>query len=62
MDKIISRPYSEKRENGYVLREFSQDTPSFEFVWHRDKEDRIVQATHGTDWLFQLDNQGQFSY
>ena len=50
------RPYSQKKENGYLIREFSHITPSFEFVWHRDKEDRIVQATHETDWKFQLDN------
>ena len=50
------RPYSEINEDGYIIREFSKDTPSFEFVWHRDKEDRYVQAIHDTDWLFQLDN------
>ena len=50
-------PYKEVIKDGYILRTFSQDTPSFEFVWHRDKEDRIVQATHDTDWLFQLDNE-----
>ena len=50
------RPYIEEKKDGYIIREFSQDTPSIEFVWHRDKEDRIVQATHDTDWLFQLDN------
>ena len=50
------RPYSQKKENGYIIREFSKDTSSFEFVWHRDKEDRYVEATHDTDWLFQLDN------
>ena len=54
--QVTGRPYSQKKENGYIIREFSQNTPSFEFVWHRDKEDRIVQATHDTDWLFQLDN------
>ena len=50
------RPYSEIKEDGYLIREFTNDTPSFEFVWHRDKEDRIVQALHDTDWKFQLDN------
>ena len=55
--QVTGRPYSEKKEDGYIIREFSQDTPSFEFVWHRDKEDRIVQAIHDTDWLFQLDNE-----
>ena len=55
--QVIGRPYSETKEEGYVIRKFSQDTPSFEFVWHRDKEDRVVQAMNDTDWLFQLDNQ-----
>ena len=55
--QVTGRPYSEKKEEGYLIREFSQDTPSFEFVWHRDKEDRIVEAMHDTDWLFQLDNE-----
>ena len=50
------RPYSEVSENGYIIREFSHNTPSFEFVWHRDKEDRIVEALHDNDWKFQLDN------
>ena len=55
--QVTGRPYSEKKEDGYIIREFSQDTPSFEFVWHRDKEDRIVEAINDTDWLFQLDNE-----
>ena len=54
--QVTGRPYSEKKEDGYIIRKFSQDTPSFHFVWHRDKEDRYVQALHDTDWLFQLDN------
>ena len=54
---VTGRPYSEKKEDGYIIREFSNDTPSFELVWHRDKEDRIVQAAHDTDWQFQLDNE-----
>ena len=55
--QVTGRPYSEKKEDGYIIREFSHDTPLFEFVWHRDKEDRVVQATQDTDWLFQLDNE-----
>ena len=54
--QVTGRPYSEKQDNGFVIREFSKETSSFEFVWHRDKEDRYVQALHDTDWLFQLDN------
>lgn len=51
------RPYTEEIKDGYILREFLESTPSFEFVWHRDKQDRIIQATHDNDWLFQLDNE-----
>ena len=54
--QVTGRPYSEINEDGYIIREFSQDTPSFEFVWHRDKENRIVEAMHDTDWKFQMDN------
>ena len=55
--QVTGRPYSEIIEDGYKIREFSQDTPSFELVWHRDKEDRYVQALDDTDWKFQLDNE-----
>jgi len=55
--QVTGRPYSEKKEKGYLIREFSQNTPSFELVWHRDKKDRIVKAMHDTDWHFQLDNE-----
>ena len=54
--QVTGRPYSEKQEDGFVIREFSKDTPSFEFVWHRDKEDRYIEPIHDTDWEFQLDN------
>ena len=50
------RPYKEEIKEGYIIREFLESTPSFEFVWHRDKYDRWIQPTHDTDWLFQLDN------
>jgi hypothetical protein len=52
----MNRPYIENEERGYTVREFSRNTPTFEFVWHRDREDRYVQTTHETDWQFQLDN------
>ncbi len=52
----MSLPFKEKLDNGYHIRTFSNETDSGELVWHRDKEDRYVQALHDTDWLFQLDN------
>jgi hypothetical protein len=52
----MNRPYTENKEGDYTVRKFSKNTSTFEFVWHRDKEDRYVQTTHQTDWAFQLDN------
>lgn len=46
----------EKKEKNVFLRKFSENTDIKEFVWHRDDEDRIVIATHETDWKFQRDN------
>lgn len=46
------RPYTEEGN----IRTFSESTPSMEFVWHRDKEDRIIEPLHKSDWKFQLDN------
>ena len=55
--QVTGKPYKEFYKDGYIIREFSQQTSAFEFVWHRDKEDRYVETTHETDWQFQLDNQ-----
>jgi hypothetical protein len=52
----MNKPYKEENTKDYSIRTFSQDLPSFELVWHRDKEDRIVRSLHETDWKFQLDN------
>ena len=63
MDRTISAnnvtvlPFKETNQDDYVIREFSSKTSSFELVWHRDKEDRYVQALHDTDWKCQLDNE-----
>lgn len=51
-------PFKEiKLDENVFIREFSQDTDSSEMVWHRDKEDRIIESLEETDWMFQLDNQ-----
>lgn len=61
LGKVLSKkgdkPYEEKIEEGYHIRRFSEDTNESELVWHRDKEDRIVESIGDTDWLIQLDNQ-----
>ena len=51
------RPYIEELKDGYIIREFSDETPSMEFVWHRDRNDRLIEPLHETDWKFQLDNE-----
>ena len=39
------------------IREFYQDTDSGEFMWHRDREDRIIESIGETDWQIQLDDE-----
>jgi len=51
------RPYTQETKDGYIIREFSDKTSSMEFVWHRDREDRVIEPLHKTDWKFQLDNE-----
>jgi hypothetical protein len=41
----------------YIIREFDDATDIIELMWHRDNEDRIVEALHETDWLVQIDNE-----
>ena len=43
-------------ENIY-LRTFYENVESGDMTWHRDREDRIIESTHETDWTFQLDNE-----
>lgn len=50
-------PFKEENKNGYVIRDFSYDTDDSEFVWHRDREDRIVESIGDTDWMVQIDNE-----
>lgn len=50
-------PFKEISGEGSVIREFSGNTDSGEFTWHRDREDRIVSSLAPTDWEIQLDNE-----
>ncbi len=54
----MSLPYKEtKIVDNTFIREFKQDTDSGEFVWHRDREDRVVESIEETDWMVQIDNE-----
>ena len=41
-------PFTEEGE----VRIFTQDISEEELVWHRDREDRIIEPLHDTDWKF----------
>ena len=54
----MALPFQEtKIGDNIFVRKFSQDTDSGELMWHRDREDRIIEAIEDTDWLIQLDNE-----
>lgn len=47
----------EKIGDNTFIRTFDQQTDSDEMVWHRDREDRIIESIGETNWGFQLDNE-----
>ncbi len=54
----MSLPFKETKlsDNEYI-RVFDQDTDSGEYMWHRDREDRIIESIGFTDWMIQVDNE-----
>ena len=46
-----------QNQNNQVVRVFDQDIDPIELMWHRDQEDRIIEAVEYTDWQIQLDNE-----
>ncbi len=56
-EKNYKLPFKEEIESGYNIRIFDSTTDEEKFVWHRDKEDRIIECNHETNWLFQKDNE-----
>lgn len=51
-------PFKEQKLCDKVyMRTFDESVDSDELVWHRDREDRIIEATEETDWSIQLDNE-----
>jgi hypothetical protein len=53
---IMNFPFKEHTKDGYNIRTFSQKVDNEELMWHRDKEDRIVESIGDTDWMIQLDD------
>ena len=56
-EKENNHPFDEYVEEGYHIRTFSKEIDDMELVWHRDKEDRIVESVDETDWMIQIDNE-----
>jgi len=42
--------------DNHIIRKFDENIDPIELMWHRDNEDRIVEALESTDWLLQLDD------
>ena len=38
------------------IRKFSVRTDDDELIWHRDRENRIIEVLSGDSWMFQYDN------
>jgi hypothetical protein len=55
---VIKLPFiEEKLSDNIFIRVFEQSTDSGEFMWHRDREDRIIESINETDWMIQLDDE-----
>lgn len=53
----MSFPFIESEvKHNVVIREFKQDVPKEELVWHQDREDRHVKVIESDNWLLQMDN------
>jgi hypothetical protein len=51
------KPYTDLEvTDDYIIREFDENIDPIEMLWHRDLEDRTIEAIGETDWQLQLDN------
>jgi hypothetical protein len=54
----MSQPYTDLVvTDEYIVREFDENIDPIELMWHRDDENRLVEAIEHTDWQLQLDNE-----
>jgi oxalate decarboxylase/phosphoglucose isomerase-like protein (cupin superfamily) len=49
-------PFEQVEDGDKKIRTFSEDVDGEELVWHRDREDRLVEVLEGENWMIQLDN------
>ena len=51
------KPYNQhKLNNGIIIRNFRKDVLTEELVWHRYRENRIVEVLEGEGWEIQLED------
>lgn len=51
-------PFEERElKENVVVRKFVQSVDSEELVWHRDRENRLVEVIQSDGWQIQLDNE-----
>lgn len=50
-------PFEESIVGESRIRTFNKDVLTEELVWHRDREDRLVEIIEGNGWELQLDNE-----
>ena len=55
---VVEFPFIEQQISPTIFhRTFSPDTDPMEFVWHRDREDRIIDIEEPGGWKFQYEDQ-----
>ena len=50
-------PYTQISNGDYIIREFSPNVESDELVWHRDRNNRVVEVLSGTNWGLQMEDE-----
>ena len=51
------KPYTDITFGNFIIRNVNKNADESNFVWHRDKSDRIVIPIQGYGWKFQFDNE-----
>lgn len=51
-----SNIYDDVVNNDCIIRTFKENINELDLVWHRDKQDRIVEAISADEWYLQYDN------
>jgi hypothetical protein len=56
--RLPKLPFIEEiKDTNESIRIFRSDVDEESLMWHRDREDRIIESIGETDWLIQIDNE-----